>query len=176
MKKERGESSIPSGVTVLSSDRTENVNPILYLVSKQWIQTIIFKFRWTVHFWCCTYSQKFDWFHQWNHHWVWITQFLPNHISPVTIVYWVDNFPFWAKILTDISATNYHFWKFISYPKSGSVLLVFSFVFIFLITVISWENANKQKAKYEKGKISVTGELNIKMGNIIVKKVGFRLS
>ena len=26
--------------------------------------------------------------------------------SPVTIVYWVDNFPFWAKILIDISATN----------------------------------------------------------------------
>ena len=40
--------------------------------------------------------------------------------SPVTIVYWVqqvDNFPFWAQILTDISATNYHFWKLTSFPK-----------------------------------------------------------
>ena len=83
--------------------------------------------------------------------------------SPVTIVYLVDNFPFWAKILTDISATYYQFGKFISYPKSGSVSLVFSIVFIFLISVISWENANKQKAKYEKGKITVTGELMLKV-------------
>ena len=79
--------------------------------------------------------------------------------SPGTIVCSTDNFPFWAKILTDITPTYYRFWKLISYLKSRTSFLVLLAVIRFLISFITWENASKQKSKYEKGKSSVPGEL-----------------
>ena len=79
--------------------------------------------------------------------------------SPGTIVCSTDNFPFWAKILTDFSSTSYHFWKLISYSNSGQLVLVLWNVIRIWISVITWENSAKQKAKYEKGKSSVPGEL-----------------
>ena len=44
---------------------------------------------------------------------------------PGTIVHLVDNFPFWAKILTDITPTYYRFWKLISYLKSRTLFISF---------------------------------------------------
>ena len=53
---------------------------------------------------------------------VWDKLWMVN--SPGTIVCWTDNFPFWAKILTDITPTYYRFWKLISYLKSRTSFLV----------------------------------------------------
>ena len=57
--------------------------------------------------------------------------------SPGTIVHLLDNFPFWAKILTDFSSTCYHFSKLISNSNSGQLVLVLWNVIRIWISVIT---------------------------------------
>ena len=54
----------------------------------------------------------------------------------------------------------------LSLPKSSPWTLVLWKMFIFLISVITFLNLSKVKAKYEKGKISVPGELRLTWWNI----------
>ena len=62
--------------------------------------------------------------------------------SPGTIVHSVDIFPFWAKMKSFITAS----WTLVLWK-----------MFLFLISFIIFLNLSKVKAKYEKGKISVSG-------------------
>ena len=90
--------------------------------------------------------------------------------SPVTIVQFLDIFPFWAKMKTVIMASCDDFCKkFLSqsqvhelkfYVKNLYEKFIWK-MFIFLISFITFLNLNIIKAKYEKGKISVPGELRI---------------
>ena len=67
--------------------------------------------------------------------------------SPGTIVCSTDNFPFRAKILTDIisvfTVTCYHFFKLISYWNSRQLVLVLWNVIRFFISLITRENPTK---------------------------------
>ena len=77
--------------------------------------------------------------------------------SPGTIVHSVDIFPFWAKMKSFITASCNWFLQKLSLPKSSSWTIVLWKMFIFLISFITFLNLSKVKAKYEKGKISVSG-------------------
>ena len=57
--------------------------------------------------------------------------------SPGTIVCSTDNFPFWAKILTDFTATCYNFEELISNPNPRQSVLVLWNVIRFWISVIT---------------------------------------